>query len=263
MQTILSLVLITIFLSSCMNSKRFHYCAEGEHRKALRQAVSWYRTSAEQKALYKQSYAAGTRYVKEWVAANQPKAKTWGVVLDIDETVLDNSWYFSECHLLTKGEDEFSRYIALSNKSSALPGAVAFTTLVANLGGYVALVSNRDGAYRDERGSVLDLTVANLKREGIVFDQVILGNHQPVEQKDKMPRFHAITTGEYDSAKMTWSNQLPAFSVIAYFGDNIQDFPGLKQTAMREVSPNDGAFDLSAQGYFLLPNPIYGSWMAP
>ncbi len=42
---------------------------------------------------------------------------------------------------------------------------------------------------------------------------------------------------------------------MAFLGDNIFDFPGMSQASKDEAS-------LSAFGerFFLLPNPMYGSW---
>src|SRR5439155_9659535 len=144
-----------------------------------------------------------TRFVQKWVDSHHPKNKSWGVILDIDETVLDNSWYYAQCSDITNNEADFSHYISLAKKSTALPGTQVFTQLVHNLGGYVTLVSNRDGSYSDARGKVMDTTLENLKEQGIFFDQVILANHtQSKYPRDKNPRFYAARTGHYDAENM-------------------------------------------------------------
>ncbi len=227
----------------------------------VKQALKWYRDSSEQRALYNQVFGVGAKYISNWISENDPEPKTWGVVLDIDETALDNSWYFKKCTDLTTTEDGFSHYVAIPGKSVALPGAVAFTCSVKKNGGYVSLVSNRDGSYKDATGKVLDATIANLKHEGICFDQVVLANQKDSKHpSDKNPRFDAIQSGNYDANQMVWSNKLPAHKVIAYFGDNVQDFPKFKQAKTYSLSPNDKAFGIFGNGYFILPNPLYGSW---
>ena len=53
--------------------------------------VHWYRDSAEQKAVYIETYrtaAAAARSLSRGLAD-----RSWGVILDIDETILDNSDY--------------------------------------------------------------------------------------------------------------------------------------------------------------------------
>lgn len=238
-------------------------CAPTSESMELKQAVKWYRNSAERNALYHQAYNLGTLYVEQWVNKNKPQPKTWGVVLDIDETTLDNSWYFRACNDIAHDESIFSHYVANPQKSTALPGVKEFLDRVHSLGGYVTLVSNRDGAFKDSSGSVMDSTIANLKQEKIYFDQVLLANHRDSKTpSNKNPRFNAVITGNYDASQMVWSNKLPAHKVIAFFGDNIQDFPTFKQQQMDKLDINDKTYNIFGNGYFILPNPIYGSWVA-
>lgn len=235
-------------------------CAPDSQQANLQQAVKWYRDSAEKTALYRQAYNVATNYINQWVKTNHPKPKTWGVILDIDETTLDNSWYYFACGSIDK-ESAFEHYVTLPQKSIAEPGVVAFTQLVHQLGGYVTMLSNRDGSYVDNSGNALAATVANLKQQHVYFDQVVLGNYETATNPtDKNPRFNAIISGKYDAQQMVWSNKLPPHQVIAYFGDNIQDFPKFKQASMYALAPNSKEFAKFGAGYFILPNPIYGSW---
>src|SRR3989339_798694 len=153
-------------------------CSPSAGQVTLKQAIKWYRDSAEQTALYRQAYNAGTDYVENWVKVKHPQPKTWGVVLDIDETTLDNSWYFFRCDDVADKEADFEHFVTIQQKSVALPGVVEFTHRVHQLGGYVSLVSNRDGSYRDSTGASLAATVANLKQQQVEFDQVILANYK-------------------------------------------------------------------------------------
>ncbi len=230
----------------------------------IRQALKWYRDSAEKKAIYHQVYNMGWVYIKQWLAQHHPKPKTWGVVLDIDETTLDNSWYFYQCSSLVADPPIFSHFVTIPQKSQPLPGVVAFTQKVHELGGYVSLISNRDGSYIDKSGiSALQATINNLKQQHVTFDQVILANNkQATHPSDKNPRFNAVIHGCYDPHQMVWSNKLPPHPIIAYFGDNIQDFPSLKQTTMYALADSASAYTQFGRGYFILPNPLYGSWQA-
>ena len=181
--------------------------------------------------------------------------------MDIDETTLDNSWYFQKCNDLADDENDFSHYVSIPAKSTALPGVATLTCKIKKLGGYVSLVSNRDGSYKDGTGNVLDATVANLKQEGVCFDQVVLANRKDSKTpSDKNPRFQAINSGKYDAGQMVWSNTLPAHKVVAYFGDNIQDFPIFKQQKMDSLVHDAKEYSIFGHGYFILPNPMYGSW---
>jgi predicted secreted acid phosphatase len=68
---------------------------------------------------------------------------------------------------------------------------------------------------------------------------------------NKNPRFDAVQRGESPST-------LPALTIVLWMGDNIQDFPDLFQATMRDAA--DGAFTDFGTRFFVLPNPMYGSW---
>lgn len=253
---------VTLINIAFADNEKKDLCSASAEQTNLEQAIKWYHNSAEKKSLYHQAFNIGSDYVSSWVKENHPKEKSWGVILDIDETVLDNSWYFNECIDHAGNDKDFEHYISIKGKSVALPGAMEFTKLVHKLGGYVSLVTNRDGTYKDKTGNSLDATVQNLKQQHIEFDQLLLANSTKSKQpSDKNPRFEAVETGmNYDKDQMVWTNKLPAHKVIAYFGDNIQDFPKFKQSVVADMTETDPAFDHFGHGYFILPNPIYGSW---
>lgn len=46
-------------------------------------------------------------------------------------------------------------------------------------------------------------------------------------------------------------------TVLMFVGDNIQDFPLLAQDVRKQV---DEAFAKFGDSFFVLPNPMYGSW---
>ena len=225
--------------------------------KSAADSVKWYRDSAEQRALYHQVFNMALNYVK----INKDDKGSWGIILDIDETTLDNSWYYKQCGETTGSENEFSRYVVLPEKSTALPGVKNFTCDVKKMGGYVTMLSNRDGSYTYGNSNGLTATVHNLKAQGICFDQVVLADRKDAKNpSDKNPRFEAVSNGTCNTKLMVCSNTLPAHKVIAYFGDNIQDFPKLFQSEVMSTSKDDELYGNFANGFFILPNPMYGSW---
>ena len=57
------------------------------------------------------------------------------------------------------------------------------------------------------------------------------------------------------------------YHVVAYLGDNLGDFPGepeLSQNLAQQLAARrkhvESAADLWGTRYFMLPNPVYGSW---
>ena len=90
-------------------------------------------------------------------------------------------------------------------------------------------------------------TRRNLQRAGIPADAVLC---KPPQSDDKNARFQAVEKGEVEG--------LPAKKVVMYVGDNIQDFPGLFQGAA--VAAPDAAYSEFGRSWWILPNPLYGSW---
>ena len=202
--------------------------------------IRWVRTSAEYQALARQAYRVAEERLPE--LARGVAAGTWAVILDADETVLDNSEYQRRRALLDSGYTDPSWVAWVRERSvRAVPGAAEFTRRVHELGGRVAIVTNRADSLCAE-------TRENLGTAGIAADVVLC---QPGRESDKNPRFVRIESG-------TATPGVPAMRVVAWVGDNIQDFPGLTQQAVRN-DPVDALADFGRR-FFIIPNPMYGSW---
>lgn len=201
--------------------------------------VHWYRTAAEQRAVYEQLFGWTGERVEAAVAGGEA-TDPWGVVLDADETILDNSLYQLRRARLGLGftPDSWNEWVR-EEQATALPGAVSFLGRVKTLGGYVAIVTNRDE-------EVCDATRRNLAAVDLIFDVVLCRQPGPSE---KETRFRMVQEG-------TTPAGIPPLNVVAWVGDNIHDFPGGTQ-ALRDAA---GALDGFGTRWFILPNPMYGSW---
>ncbi len=193
--------------------------------------LRWYQRAAERRALSLQSYGAATAKVAARVAAGVPTS--WGVIMDIDETTLNNSAYQHARADLGTGYSPGS-WTDWVNKKAATPidGALAFTKKVKQLGGKVVFVTNRLAATECAQ------TEVNLAATGFVYDAI----HCKQATSDKNPRF--------DLVKMN-------MEVVAYVGDNILDFPALTQDLRKQP---ETAFADFGSTFFLIPNPMYGSF---
>jgi 5'-nucleotidase (lipoprotein e(P4) family) len=201
-------------------------------------SIRWVRDAAEYRAVVLQTYRQATRYV-ERVAASR-RAGSWAVVLDADETVISNLTYQVERARqgLPFTPESWHAWV-MREEATPLPGAAAFLARVRGLGGRIAIVTNR-------RAAECPATVAVFRKYSLTHDAVLC---RPDEgPSDKNPRFAAVTRGD----GIAGSGPL---DVIAFLGDNILDFPGLSQAAQDE--PALAAF---GERYFLVPNPMYGSW---
>jgi len=195
--------------------------------------LRWYQRAAERRALSLQSYAAATAKVAAKVAAGVPS--NWGVILDIDETTLNNSAYQHSRAELGTGYSPGS-WTDWVNKKAATPidGALAFTKKVKQLGGKVVFVTNRMG------GTECPQTEQNLAATGFTYDQILC---RPQGQpSDKNARFDQVKMG---------------MEVVAFVGDNILDFPALTQDLRKQPETAYAAF---GESFFVIPNPMYGSF---
>lgn len=205
----------------------------------LPSSIHWTRASAEHRAIFLQTYAWAGERVR--ALATQRAAGTWAVVLDADETVIDNSTYQRERAERGLGfsPDSWAAWVA-RREATALPGAAAFLRLVRELGGLAVIVTNRT------QSECAD-TRANLEALTLAVDAVLC---RPPDTSDKNPRFEALERG-------TAAPGLPPLEIVLWIGDNIQDFPELGQ-GVRFAA--DSAFAMFGTRYVLLPNPMYGSW---
>lgn len=200
--------------------------------------IRWVRDSAEYVAALVQTYRLAGERLEERVA-DKPDG-SWAVVLDADETVISNLTYSVERAAIGKRWSEDSwREWALSRRATAVPGAIEFIDTVHRLGGRVAIVTNRSE-------NVCEATRENLEALGARFDH--LRCKRPGEQR-KEARWDEVRTGD--------GTGLGPLEIVMWVGDNIRDFPELDQSSKDD---GDGAFADFGVRYFMLPNPLYGSW---
>lgn len=204
------------------------------------EAIKWVRESAEHHAALYQVYRQVTARVEQ-AAAKRP-AGSWGVILDADETVIDNALYQLERAKLGLGftAESWNAWVK-RREAMPLPGAAAFLSRVRALGGKVAIVTNRLGSECDDTRAVFDAHM-------LVYDAILC--RPDGSPSDKNPRFEAVASGQSPASATP-------LEILAYVGDNIHDFPRLSQDVRKEGAP---AFTDFGARYFLVPNPMYGGW---
>jgi 5'-nucleotidase (lipoprotein e(P4) family) len=183
--------------------------------------------------VYRQTYRAATAAAEKLSAG---KAKfTWAVILDVDETVLDNSDF--QKRLSLSGQpyrpEAWNAWVG-ERSASALPGAREFVEAVQGMGGRVVLVTNR-------AQSLCAATEDNLRAQRVGYDRILCDR---AGDEDKNGRFAAVRQGSDGNSPL---------EVLIWVGDNIKDFPSLNQQS------TDGFTEFGSR-YFALPNPMYGSW---
>ncbi|AIR71280.1 5'-nucleotidase, lipoprotein e(P4) family [Dickeya fangzhongdai] len=201
-------------------------------------ALNWFQQSGEYQALCYQAFNTA-RMAFDAAPAKPGKKKT--VVVDIDETMLDNSAYSG---WQAKEHKSFSPLSwnrwSQARQALAVPGAVEFARYVNNHGGQVFYVSNRlIIEASDTRDNLVKLGFPNVNDQTLWLSK---GN------SNKQARFDDIAAQGND--------------IVLYVGDNLNDFGAATyhqdNTARRAfVSNNQAKFGTQ---FIVLPNPLYGDW---
>jgi len=202
--------------------------------------VKYVRDSEEYATLARQVYRLAGDAVER--ARSSPRSAPWAVVLDVDETTLDNSTYQLEraAYGLPYDERSWASWV-LRREAAAVPGVKSFVDRVRLAGGHVAFITNRDAA-------LADATRANLASVGLWNDDDRLCGQK--SQYPKAVRRLEVVTGTGDCA---WPNT--PMRIVAFVGDQMGDFPAASESIRGAGS--DDAFGTTC---FLLPNPMYGDW---
>jgi 5'-nucleotidase (lipoprotein e(P4) family) len=223
------------------------------------QAVLWTQRAVEHDLVYREIYRDAEAQLvpalddPTWDAlprderTGSPATLPPAVIVDVDETVLDNSPY--EAQLVTSGEEynEFT-WAQWCRKESArpLPGALEFARFAAAHGVTMFYVTNRS----------VDLdaaTIANLRNAGfpVSDDKVVLGLGTVV------PGCEMVGTEKGCRRRLIGHDH----RVLMQFGDQVGDFVDVLANTPagrgEAVAPYAGWIGAR---WFVLPNPLYGSW---
>lgn len=204
--------------------------------------IRWVRDSAEYAALTVQTYRLATARLEQ--EARNRAAGSWGVIADADDTIINNLPY--QIGLFTDGvthtPERFTAWVK-QQASTPVPGAQRFLNRVRSLGGRIAVVTNRLAI---ECGD----TAAVLRKNGLAFDALLCRPEGASVTAEKDPRFRQVALGHSPASASP-------LEIVLFVGDNILDFPDGSQ-AMR--AEGEGAFSEFGVRWFMLPNPMYGSW---
>ena len=186
------------------------------------------------------------------------------VVMDVDETVLDNSTYQKERESVGLGYSSKSWADWVKREEATLvPGVAAFIDEVVARNGKVALITNRNKAldshtWNNLLAQGLPLTTSNTCVVGrTAEDKEAVGQEGMVNDKDL--RRMQLTQGKIacsNTSKDATSTWAVPHTIIMQIGDNIEDVGGVTQESanVELLMPRVGT------EIFILPNPMYGSW---
>ncbi len=213
-------------------------------------SVLWVQTSAEYRAatlgIYRNAEAAMIRALadKTWTAAleqTDPAAELPpAVILDLDETVLDNSALQAEmtAQHTSYTEERWGGWVAQA-KAGLVPGAAQFLASAHAHGVAVFYVTNRVcNASKSD-----DPTVTVLRKYNLPFksDRLLC----KTDTTDKRPRRAYVARGH---------------RVLLLIGDDFNDFMTAGPAMDARLTASVAYDSYWGERWFLIPNPTYGSW---
>ncbi len=158
-------------------------------------------------------YTEATEYIL--AEAAQRPAKSWAVVLDLDETVMNNVQYQVERETIGESYTSESWYDWTQRKEATLvPGVEAFLNAVNEAGGFVAFVTNRSDS--EQLATEENLAALGLTRHDDF--RILLTRARPDGANKKDARYDIVPG-------MLAAQGYENVEVIAYLGDNVGDKP--------------------------------------
>ncbi len=199
-------------------------------------AELWMQSSAEYKACCETVFNSAKQVID--ITKQGPRRNA--VIIDLDETILRNARFqgemlFREKEFSQLEWDEWVRKCA--GDVELVPGAKSFVDWCKQKEILVIAVSNRGASTLAETKAALNINGIDVSDECFKFE---MGEGSSAKGgSSKGARFSAVEK---------------EYNVVAYFGDQIGDFPGSED----DGSPSEST--LWGSRYFALPNPVYGSW---
>jgi len=227
-------------------------------------AVLWVQRAAEYRAVTQTVYRAASDHLdialkeKNWDALvpdergyTLDESRATGlkpaVVMDVDETVLDNSPYQARLVRDGKAYDEVTWALWVAEKKAkAVPGVVEFAKAASAKGVTILYLSNR-------AEHLQDATIANLKAVGMPVkdDSVFLGLGTFVKDCEQ--------NGSEKNCRRKLAGQ--EYRVLMQFGDQLGDFVEIvTNTPEGRDALYDQYQDWFGERWWMVPNPTYGSW---
>ena len=224
----------------------------------LTNAVKWQTTSKEYSYLTSVTYQRATDVLKSKALPTTP----WVVVMDVDETVLDNSQYQVTVENNGAGYSPktWSDWVA-SEKATLVPGVKDFIQTVFKQGGKLALITNRDRAQDNHTWKNLEALGISVSTDNTCIMGRVNADKAAIDGKtiinDKDLRRQQIENGTASCYALNSSRRslFPALQIIMQVGDNIEDFSGITQ----EEADIKALLPRANDELILLPNAMYGS----
>lgn len=230
-QTI-GLLAFALTLTNCESTPKQTNNQQQAH---LLNATLWQQHADEQKALYIQAFNWGKQRLSELPKVSD---KPYAVVVDIDETVLDNSPYEAQCILDGHGytKETWAEWVELG-VAEPLPGAVAFSKFCESQDIHLFYISNRS-----------------------------INQHAATMQNLQIHHFayadssHILLKEDTSNKDARREKVAKAYEIVLFMGDNLGDFTSDFDNRKKSTQALDSLKELFGNRFIALPNAMYGSW---
>ena len=207
-------------------------------------AILWTQSSAEYRALAYQSFSLAKIRLDQALASRRSvrSAKPPAVIVDVDETVMDNSRFQAEL-VLRQAPFTAQTWEAWCDRAEAgsVPGAVEFLTYAARRRVRVFYITNRR---QTEKAG----TITNLRKLGF----------PDVSEETVMTRDQKTPASKESRRKAVASR----YTILLLVGDNLNDFNDDftgKSIADRKAQVDRERVEFGSR-FIVVPNPMYGDW---
>lgn len=219
--------------------------ADNEYQVA---AILFMQKAAEYRALTYQAFNLARmqldadfekKNLKSLPKADRKRARA--VVVDVDETVLDNSPHqaFIVTNRLPFSSDVWTRWVN-RREAKAIPGAAEFLTYANQKGVKVFYVTNRDEIHRQG-------TIDNLKQTGF----------PDASEETVLVRAAGVSSKEARRQKI-----LEKYRIVLLIGDNLNDLASRfeQKSVADRFAEVDKTREMFGRKFIVLPNAMYGDW---
>ncbi|MCS6874680.1 MAG: 5'-nucleotidase, lipoprotein e(P4) family [Pyrinomonadaceae bacterium] len=208
-------------------------------------AILYVQKAAEYRALCYQAFNWAKRMIDEdeknlKKLPKSERRRPRAVIVDIDETVLDNSPAQAYGVINNKPFNLPDWYAwGEMRKAKAVPGAVDFANYAYSKGIRIFYISNRDEIQKQA-------TIDNLKNVGFpdVSEETVILRQQ---ESSKESRRRMVAS---------------KYRVVVLLGDNLNDFAQQfeKKSVEDRFAETDKIRQVWGERFIVLPNPMYGDW---
>jgi 5'-nucleotidase (lipoprotein e(P4) family) len=237
--SMVAIFLIVFMLVSCQENKSKSEYSQKDLNEQLVLATLWMQTSAEYRALCYQTFNLAQMNLDKVLKQKKSK-KPLAIIVDCDETIIDNSAY--EAFLLGKDfgySSETWNVWMDAAEAKAIPGAIEFLNYASEKGVEIFYITNRKIiGYEGTKKNLQNLSFPNVDEKHLLLR---------TDTSNKQPR-RDIVEKDYE--------------VVLLMGDNLNDFLNIfaEKTIDERFEEAEKIKQEWGNKFIVLPNPMYGEW---